>query len=116
LSVKAEFQVVAIGSSTGGPKALYKVLSELPADFPCGIVVVQHISEGFTSGLVEWLDRNSNVKVKEAEASDQIQPGVVLIAPYDSHMIVVFGGRIRLNKALPVRGHRPRPLLFFFPL
>ena len=112
-SVKTEFQVVAIGASTGGPKALYKVLNELPADFPCGIVVVQHISEGFTSGLVEWLDRNSNVKVKEAEANDQIQPGVVLIAPYDFHMIVVSGGRIRLNKALPVRGHRPSVTVLF---
>ncbi|HIB99833.1 TPA: chemotaxis response regulator protein-glutamate methylesterase [Candidatus Poribacteria bacterium] len=112
-SVKAEFQVVAIGSSTGGPKALYKVLSELPADFPCGIAVVQHISEGFTSGLVEWLDRTSNVKVKEAEESDKIQPGVVLIAPHDFHMMIVSGGRIRLNKALPIKGHRPSATILF---
>ncbi|HIA70449.1 TPA: chemotaxis protein CheB [Candidatus Poribacteria bacterium] len=89
------------------------MLSELPADFPCGIAVVQHISEGFTSGLVEWLDRTSNVKVKEAEESDKIQPGVVLIAPHDFHMMIVSGGRIRLNKALPIKGHRPSATILF---
>lgn len=111
--VKAECQVVAIGSSTGGPKALFKVLRGLPADFPCGILVVQHISDGFTSGLVEWLDRSSSVKVKEAEASDRIQPGVVLVAPCDFHMMVISGGKIRLNKALPVGGHRPSVTVLF---
>jgi|TARA_B100001964_G_scaffold243874_2_gene323279 two-component system chemotaxis response regulator CheB len=111
--VTGKFQIVAIGSSTGGPKALNKVLNILPADFPCGIVVVQHISEGFTSGLVEWLDRSSHIKVKEAKENDQIQPGVVLIAPHDFHMMVVSGRRIRLNKALPIKGHRPSATILF---
>ena len=113
LATSNRFQVVAIGSSTGGPKALHKVLSQLPVDFPSGILVVQHISEGFTSGLVDWLDRVSRVSVKEAEEGDKIQPGVVLIAPHDSHMMVVSGGRIRLNKALPIKGHRPSANVLF---
>ena len=109
----SKFQVVAIGSSTGGPKALHKVLSQLPVDFPSGILVVQHISAGFTSGLVEWLDRTSQVSVKEAEEGDKIQPGVVFIAPHDFHMMVVSGGIIRLNKALPIKGHRPSANVLF---
>ena len=109
----SKFQVVAIGSSTGGPKALHKVLSQLPVDFPSGILVVQHISAGFTSGLVSWLDRTSQVSVKEAEEGDKIQPGVVFIAPHDFHMMVVSGGRIRLNKALPIKGHRPSANVLF---
>jgi len=113
LATSNKFQVVAIGSSTGGPKALHKVLSQLPVDFPSGILVVQHISEGFTSGLVDWLDRVSRVSVKEAEEGDKIQPGVVLIAPHDFHMMVVSGGRIRLNKALPIKGHRPSANVLF---
>ena len=113
LAAPSKFQVVAIGSSTGGPKALHKVLSQLPVDFPSGILVVQHISAGFTSGLVSWLDRTSQVSVKEAEEGDKIQPGVVFIAPHDFHMIVVSGGIIRLNKALPIKGHRPSANVLF---
>ena len=109
----SKFQVVAIGSSTGGPKALHKVLSQLPVDFPSGILVVQHISAGFTSGLVSWLDRTSQVSVKEAEEGDKIQPGVVFIAPHDFHMMVVSDERIRLNKALPIKGHRPSANVLF---
>ena len=89
------------------------MLSQLPVDFPSGILVVQHISAGFTSGLVSWLDRTSQVSVKEAEEGDKIQPGVVFIAPHDFHMMVVSGGRIRLNKALPIKGHRPSANVLF---
>ena len=105
--------IVAIGASTGGPQALCKLLGQLPSDFPYGIVIVQHISQGFTAGLVEWLDKESQLTVKVAEANDQIQPGGVLVAPENYHMLVVHGERIRLNKGLPIDGHRPAVTVLF---
>lgn len=77
----SHYQVIAIASSTGGPTALLKVLQKLPPNFPAGIVIVQHISEGFTQGLVDWLQREIKLKMKVAKDGDSPQPGEVLIAP-----------------------------------
>ncbi len=104
-------RIVAIGTSTGGPKALQEVITKLPADLPCGVVVVQHMPPGFTRSLSERLNSLSELTVKEAADQDEIKAGHVYIAPGDYHMAVVrdAAGKaiIRLNQALPVGGHRP---------
>ena len=74
-------KLVAIGTSTGGPQALQTVITQLPADLPCGVVVVQHMPPGFTKALSDRLNSISAIKVKEAEDGDIIRRGQVYMAP-----------------------------------
>jgi two-component system chemotaxis response regulator CheB len=105
-------QVVAIGSSTGGPAALHQILSALPADFYLPILIVQHISFGFVAGLVGWLDAACKLRVKVAEQRERIRPGTVYVAP-DGHHLQVGFGRVRLSQGEPVTGHRPSVTVLF---
>ena len=103
-------KLIALGTSTGGPKALQYVVPKLPADMPCGMVIVQHMPAGFTRSLAERLDDMSQVKVKEAEDNEPILPGCVYIAPGDYHMEITGNGSqrvISLNQNPPLAAHRP---------
>jgi len=80
--------VVAIGTSTGGPLALQMLLPKFPGDINFGIVVVQHMPHGFTGPLAKRLDSLCEIRVKEAEEGDVVRPGVSLIAPAGIHMTV----------------------------
>jgi two-component system chemotaxis response regulator CheB len=100
-------KIVTIVASTGGPQALLEILKRLPEDFPCGIVIVQHITSGFLPGLVDWLTKECKIKVKIGEDSEEIQPGVAYIAPDNVHMRVENGGKITLSNEPPHKGHRP---------
>jgi two-component system chemotaxis response regulator CheB len=105
-----ECELVAIGTSTGGPVALKTVLSMLPGDLPVGIVVVQHMPPVFTRAFAERLDGSCELSVKEAENGDAILPGRVLLAPGNWHMVVSKLGsepHITLNQGENVNGHRP---------
>lgn len=95
---EAASKVVAIGVSTGGPQALQVLLSQLPADLPAGILVVQHISAGFVHGLVEWLNLSSHFHVQVARAGDAPKNGTVLMAPDGFHMTVDHQGKIVLKE------------------
>ena len=109
ISVNNE-QILAIGTSTGGPRALQEVITRLPADLPCGVVIVQHMPPVFTKSLAERLDSLSALTVKEAEHNDVIRPGLVLIAPGDYHMTIEREGNkkvVKLNQTPPIGGHRP---------
>ncbi len=75
------YQVVAIGCSTGGPRALAEVLPSLPAGFGAGVVVAQHMPAGFTDTFAERMDRRCRLSVREAADGDEVRPGEVLIAP-----------------------------------
>lgn len=103
--------LIAMGTSTGGPKALQEVLSFIPENIPAALVIVQHMPPGFTKSLAERLNTLSNLTVKEAEDDELIKPGYAYIAPGDFHMEVrktlndIL--RIKLNKEPPVGGHRP---------
>jgi two-component system chemotaxis response regulator CheB len=99
--------IVAIGSSTGGPAALHKILGALPENLAVPIVIVQHISFGFVEGLASWLNDASPLQVQVGRAGEKIAPGHVYIAPDDRHMLVDGFGRIALSPAVPVGGHRP---------
>jgi len=93
--------VIAIASSTGGPAALSKLLSELPGNLPCPVVVAQHIADGFVSGLVEWLDRVSRLNVKEGKEGEHIIPGTVYISPSEKHMKLINGNGIDFMEKRP---------------
>jgi two-component system, chemotaxis family, protein-glutamate methylesterase/glutaminase len=78
--------IVAIGVSTGGPPAVQKILSLLPADFPAGIVIAQHMPAAFTGPFAKRLDGVCKISVKEAETGDRLQPGWAYIAPGGRHL------------------------------
>lgn len=73
--------LIAIGTSTGGPKALQDILPRLPADLPVGIVIVQHMPLGFTGPFARRLDSLSAIKVTEATNEENVEPGRALLAP-----------------------------------
>lgn len=99
--------ILVVGASTGGPVALRELLGELPADFPAPIMVIQHIPGNFTRALVSQLDRSSFFSVQEAQAGEILEPGKVLVAPGDSHILLSPLGAVELHTAPAVRGHRP---------
>ena len=78
--------LIAIGSSTGGPKALAAILSRLPADFGAAIAIVQHVDMQFSAGLVDWLDRQTPLTVKLAATGDRLEKGIVLVAGTNDHL------------------------------
>jgi two-component system, chemotaxis family, protein-glutamate methylesterase/glutaminase len=80
--------VVVIGTSTGGPPALQRIIPRLPAPFGATILVVQHMPVGFTRPLAERLDQRSVLPVREAEDGETLVPGLVLVAPAGRHMKV----------------------------
>jgi two-component system response regulator WspF len=78
--------LIAIGSSTGGPKALAAVLSRLPANFNAAIVVVQHVDAQFAPGLVDWLNHQVSLPVRVATVGDRPTKGTVLVASTNDHL------------------------------
>jgi len=80
--------VIAIGISTGGPKALHEMLPRLPADFPVPILIVQHMPPGFTQAFAQRLNHLSPMAVSEARDGQGLEPGNVMIAPGGKHMIL----------------------------
>jgi two-component system, chemotaxis family, protein-glutamate methylesterase/glutaminase len=105
--------IVAIGSSTGGPDALGRILGALPVATPVPILVVQHIAVGFHQGLADRLDEVSPLRVKLGEDGHRPAPGEVILAPGERHMTIDPRGRISLSGEEPVDGHRPSATLLF---
>ena len=93
---KRPYKLVAIGTSTGGPVALQKVLTRLPANFPAPILLVQHMPGTFTSAFAERLDKLCQITVKEAEDGDTLRPGVALLAPGGQQMMLDGRGTVRI--------------------
>jgi two-component system, chemotaxis family, protein-glutamate methylesterase/glutaminase len=104
---RRRIEVVAIGSSTGGPDALGKIIRALPANAPVPILIVQHITVGFHQGLVDWLNNVTPLSVKLGEEGHRPVAGEVILAPGEHHMSVDGSKRIKLTAESPVRGHRP---------
>jgi len=89
-------EAVIIGASTGGPSAIQAVISTMPADFGAPIMISQHMPAGFTRAFAERLDRNSKLRVKEAEDGDVAEPGSVLVAPGGKNLLArKKGGKVR---------------------
>lgn len=84
-----KYEVVAIGSSTGGPPALQKILSQLPGELPFAVLISQHMPSGFTRTFAERLNRMLPFEVKEAVDGDIIRPNTVFVAPGGMNMVTV---------------------------
>ena len=103
-------KIIAIGTSTGGPRALQCVLSKLPASIDAPVLIVQHMPAGFTKSLANRLDHIRDIHVKEAEDGETLYKGTAYIAPGGFHLTVKKVGTILkavLEKTAPVNGHRP---------
>lgn len=99
--------VVAIAASAGGPGVVRQLLANLPRSFPAGIVICQHICEGFDEDFARWLDEATELDVRLAHDRDEIRAGEALVAPGEAHLRAMPGGRLRLVGAEPIAGHRP---------
>lgn len=86
--------VLAIGTSTGGPKALQDILPRLPKNFPVPIVIAQHMPPNFTGPFAERLNQLSQLEVREAKEGDLLKPGLALVAPGGGHMRIKKSGAI----------------------
>ncbi len=93
---RKSYRLVAIGTSTGGPVALQRVLTQLPASFPAPIVLIQHMPAAFTKAFAERLDKLCKIRVKEAEDGDLLRPGLALLAPGGKQMMVDGRGSVRI--------------------
>lgn len=107
ISPLAEIQLIAMGSSTGGPLVLQQILSALPRNFPVPIILVQHIADGFTENFADWLMQSTGFPVSMAGHDVFMQPGHAYLAPNGYQITVDGTGRIRLNKGGKVNGHCP---------
>lgn len=113
--VRTTHRVVAVGASTGGTEALRTFLTAFPADSP-GIVIVQHMPEGFTETFARRLNETVTIDVKEAADGDAVLPGRALIARGDQHLLLDRSGArylVRLNRGPPVSRHRPSVNVLF---
>jgi len=93
---RKSYRLVAIGTSTGGPVALQRVLTQLPANFPAPILLIQHMPAAFTKAFAERLDKLCRISVKEAEDGDMLRPGLALLAPGGKQMMVDPRGMVKI--------------------
>jgi two-component system, chemotaxis family, protein-glutamate methylesterase/glutaminase len=91
------FKVIAIGSSTGGPAALEVFLAGLPSDLPAAVLIAQHISKGFISGLISYLQQQCSLEIQLAKPYSMVRPGKVIIAPDDAHFKISRNGRVQIT-------------------
>jgi len=106
-------EIVAVAASTGGPAALYRLLERLPRTSTTPFVVVQHIAEGFTAGLVSWLGSGTPLPVKVAEQGEQLTAGTIYIAAEQRHLEVTDHGTVALSDEPAVGGFRPSATVLF---
>jgi two-component system chemotaxis response regulator CheB len=101
-------KIVAIGSSTGGTRALAEIIPKLPGNLNAGLILIQHMPVGFTKSLAERLSSRSRIMVQEAKEGDAVKPGMALLVPADYHLTMdPSGQKIQLNQDPPRFGVRP---------
>ena len=102
-------KLIIVGASTGGTEAIKTFLMKMPADCP-GILITQHMPEGFTKSFAKRLDGLCQISVSEAEGGERVLPGHAYIAPGHSHLLLARSGAnymTQLNQEDPVNRHRP---------
>ncbi len=109
-------ELVAIGSSTGGPKALATILSKLPANFNAAIAIVQHVDGHFSSGFADWLNQQTPLPVRLAVPGDRLQKGTVLIAGTNDHLCLKPDLTLAYTKNPLDYPYRPSVDVFFHSL
>ena len=111
-------EIVAIAASTGGPMALQDLLSKLPGDFPVPIVITQHMPKDFTASFARRLDAVSELRVVEGADGLELKPGLAVVAPGGSHLLVKRRGNsgpayCELSDAPPVLSVKPAANIMF---
>lgn len=104
---RQRIRVVAVGASAGGPPTVADILSRLPGDLPCPILLVQHIAPGFAEGLAEWLGKSTPLNVMLAADGERARPGTVYVAPDDRQLGIAGDGTLRLTGDESTDGFRP---------
>ncbi|AFY35451.1 chemotaxis protein CheB [Calothrix sp. PCC 7507] len=109
----AAFDIVAIAASAGGLTAITQVLSTLPREFTAAIAVVQHLAPQYRSLMADILSRRTVLNVKQAAEGDNINPGIVYIAPPNRHLLANCDGTLSLSQSELVHFLRPSADLLF---
>ncbi len=104
---QSQIKLVCIGASTGGPPVIQEILASLPADFPAPILIVQHITPGFSAGFATWLDNTTSLSVHMASPGELPLPGHVYIASDNLHLELLPDGRLNLTSHPVCNGVRP---------
>ncbi|KQZ44854.1 chemotaxis response regulator protein-glutamate methylesterase [Duganella sp. Root1480D1] len=102
-------KLIIVGASTGGTEAIREFLMQMPSDCP-GILITQHMPEGFTKSFAKRLDSLCKISVMEAQGNERVLPGHAYIAPGHSHLLLTRSGAnymTRLDQGEPVNRHRP---------
>ena len=105
--------LIAIGVSTGGPEALLKVLSALPATLAASIVIIQHLDIQFSQGMAEWLNKQVQMEVKLAEAGQAPQPNTIYLAATNDHLILNTDSYFEYTVEPSAYPYRPSADIFF---
>lgn len=100
-------RVFALAASTGGPPALAQVLPRLPADFPCPVLIAQHIADGFAPGMAEWLASLCALPVRIPADGETLAAGTIYLSPSERHLTVAAHGCLRLRERGPTDLYRP---------
>jgi two-component system, chemotaxis family, protein-glutamate methylesterase/glutaminase len=99
--------VIAIGGSAGGHRALQQLVSALPVDFPAALLIALHLPASQPSVLPEFLDSSGPLPARFAHGGELVRPGRIFVAPPDRHMLAAEDGRLMLRRGYPARGMRP---------
>ncbi len=107
----AEFPLVVIGASTGGPNLLKTIIRDFPASFPAALLIVQHMPKYFTKVFAENLNAVAGFPIREAQDGDELQPGLGFVAPGNQHIVITrqLDGRPRIQFATESLEHPYRP-------
>ena len=100
-------KIVAIGASTGGPRAIAAVLATLPRPMPFAVAIVQHVSSEFVAGFAEWLAAESRRSVRLARAGDRLAADDIVVAGEDRHLVITPDGAIAYSDEPRESLHRP---------
>lgn len=107
MDMKNTYDAVVIGASAGGLYALMHILQPLPIDYPLPVMIVQHRSKDERDLLEEVLRQKCNIRIKQADEKEKIQPGIVYFAPPDYHLLIESNGTFSLSFDAPVNYARP---------
>ncbi len=106
-------RLVVVGASSGGPAALLEMLRQLPTNFAAALVLVQHVDQNFAASMAEWLTRESQLPVRLASAGEVPQPGCVLLAGSNEHLVMQSGGKLAYSAAVGAQIYCPSIDVFF---
>jgi len=105
--------IIVLGSSTGGPGVLAKILAKIPEDFPAPIIIVQHVDSSFSHNFSSWLDKQSKIEVKVATEGDVPQAGVAFIAGKSEHLVMNSSKRLIYSELSKELIYKPSVDVFF---